>query len=64
MKKKKFPGTKTPRPEIEFPSVTEINVPDPPVPNRAHTEMRLDPPSVEFGKFGVFPSEFGIEKPL
>ena len=29
------------RPEIEAPFVPEFEVPDPPVPNRAHTEMSL-----------------------
>ena len=29
------------RDEIEFPSVPEFEIPDPPVPNRAHTEMVL-----------------------
>lgn len=36
------PKKRKPRkPEIEFPSVSEFEIPDPPVPNRAHTEMVL-----------------------
>ena len=27
--------------EVDFPRVTEIEIPDPPVPNRAHTELVL-----------------------
>ena len=27
--------------EVDFPRVTEIDIPDPPVPNRAHTELVL-----------------------
>lgn len=35
------PKKKTKKPEIEAPFVPEFEVPDPPVPNRAHTEMSL-----------------------
>jgi hypothetical protein len=35
------PNKKKKRPEIEAPYVPEFEVPDPPVPNRAHTEMSL-----------------------
>ena len=35
------PNKKKKRPEIEVPYVPEFEVPDPPVPNRAHTEMSL-----------------------
>ena len=38
---KKPPKKKPKHPEIEAPYVPEFEVPDPPVPNRAHTEMRL-----------------------
>ncbi len=37
----KSPEKKKKRPEIEPPYVPEFEVPDPPVPNRAHTEMSL-----------------------
>lgn len=40
------PKKKEKRPEIEAPYVPEFEVPDPPVPNRAHTEMSL-------GNFGT-----------
>ena len=39
------------RPEIEAPYVPEFEVPDPPVPNRAHTEMSLG----NFGPTAVDP---------
>ena len=35
------PNKKKKKPEIEAPFVPEFEVPDPPVPNRAHTEMSL-----------------------
>ena len=35
------PKKKEKKPEIEAPYVPEFEVPDPPVPNRAHTEMSL-----------------------
>ena len=37
----KSPEKKKKRPEIEPPYVPEFEVPDPPVPNHAHTEMSL-----------------------
>ena len=37
----KQPDKRKKRPEIEPPYVPEFEVPDPPVPNRAHTEMSL-----------------------
>ena len=35
------PKKKEKHPEVEVPYVPEFEVPDPPVPNRAHTEMSL-----------------------
>ncbi|MBQ8212778.1 MAG: hypothetical protein IJZ80_02120 [Clostridia bacterium] len=35
------PNKKKKKPEIEAPYVPEIEVPDPSVPNRAHTELSL-----------------------
>lgn len=35
------PNKKKKKPEIEAPFVPEFEVPDPPVPNRAHTELSL-----------------------
>ena len=35
------PKKKEKKPEIEAPFIPEFEVPDPPVPNRAHTEMSL-----------------------
>lgn len=35
------PKKKEKKPEIEAPYVPEFEIPDPPVPNRAHTEMSL-----------------------
>jgi hypothetical protein len=37
----KSPEKNKKRPEIEPPYVPEFEVPDPPVPNQAHTEMSL-----------------------
>ena len=37
----KEPEKKKKRAEIEFPMISEFEIPDPPVPNRAHTEMVL-----------------------
>ena len=47
----KSPEKKKKRPEIEPPYVPEFEVPDPPVPNRAHTEMSLG----NFGPTAVDP---------
>ena len=39
---KEFEKKKKSRDEIVLPSTPEREIPDPPVPNRAHTEMRVN----------------------
>ena len=56
------PKKKEKRPEIEAPYVPEFEVPDPPVPNRAHTEMSLGhgPTAVDpLGNFETEPDTLG-----
>lgn len=57
------PKKKEKRPEVEAPYIPEFEVPDPPVPNRAHTEMSLgnfDPghmSTAEGGSLGNFDTQ-------